>query len=402
VFYQRKGDVPRKPFTVHYANGLAVHEEMLTSAGFTGPSSLLYHLRPATAVIDILPLEVPPPCPWEDNLPHNHRLDLTRFSPLGAYSTSRVPLFFNDDFMYSLSCPATVSHEFFRNSAADELLLIISGSGRVATVFGSIPYGPLDLIYIPRGVTYRLEGPAGAHVIAVVETCTPLWPPGQYRGTTGQLSYLGLYQEGDLRTPEFEGAVDDPSEHEVVVKMGPRFARHIVPAHPFDAVGWTGALYPYSLSMKDLTPMSSRLHPTPDLYQIFGSDGISISAIVPARLPDHEQSTAAQPDHSADWDEVFHRVGRRQSDGHEPGSVTLHTRGTAHGAAIALKEKPRRETSNGYGLIIDARRPVSMAHTAVPGDEPDYYRSWAADGGSFTSKSNRRLERASEDLDRIR
>jgi homogentisate 1,2-dioxygenase len=226
----------------------------------------------------------------------------------------------------------------------------------------------------------RLEETLDRQIYTITESRAALGPPPRLRGLSGQLAYTGMYLESDLRTPRFDGPIDLPGEHHVVVKSGQRLTCQIVPAHPFDAIGWSGALYPYALNMADLTPMTGRVHTTPDVYQIFESDGVYISAITPMRLPDHPDSTPAQPDHLSDWDEIFHRVGRDGPDGYDAGSVTLHTRANPHGAALALKERSRRETTTGYGFIIDAARPVALARSAMPADAEEYFKSWAVNG----------------------
>jgi homogentisate 1,2-dioxygenase len=223
----------------------------------------------------------------------------------------------------------------------------------------------------------RLENLDGLQSFAIVESRGPLSPPAHLRGISGQLSYLGMYQESDIRPPDFQGPVDDASEYQIVVKQGDRYALHTVPAHPFDAVGWSGSLYPFALNMDNFNPMTSRLHPTPDLWQIFESNAMAITAMTPVRLPDHPDSTSAQPDHSADCDEIFHRLGRRSGNGHEDGSVTLHTRANPHGASLALKSRAPRDRTSGYGLILDVFDPVSVSSSAAAADDPDYYRSWA-------------------------
>jgi homogentisate 1,2-dioxygenase len=161
-----------------------------------------------------------------------------------------------------------------------------------------------------------------------------------------------------------------------VVKQGDRYAVHTVPAHPFDAVGWSGSLYPFALNMDDFNPMTSRLHVTPDLWQIFDSAALCVTAMTPVRLPDHPGSTAAQPDHSADCDEIFHRLGRPIDSGREEGSVTLHTRANPHGASLTLKSRTPPDKTTGYGLILDVYEPVSVAVSAMPADDAEYYRSW--------------------------
>jgi homogentisate 1,2-dioxygenase len=182
-----------------------------------------------------------------------------------------------------------------------------------------------------------------------------------------------MYQERDIRLPEFDGPNDVVGEHAVNVKIGPRMVRHTVGSHPFDLVGWDGTLYPYAINMQSFAPMSGRLHTLPDTYQVFQSRGVYINAITPMRQPDHEDSTPAQPDHTSDCDEIFHRLGRPDDNGFEPGVVTLHTRAAAHGAALALKTRPRRERTTGWGVLIDTTNPMKMTRNAADGDVANYH-----------------------------
>jgi homogentisate 1,2-dioxygenase len=378
MYYQRHGHLPRKPFTRHTTEaGADLHEEMLTSSGFSGPSSLVYRLRPATAINEIKAYPVARVEGWPDGSLTNHRLDLASLEGQGDIVDGRTTLFYNDKFAYSLCRVAGPEPLFYRNAWADELLLVVSGSGTLNSSFGTLRYGPLDLLYVPRGTVTRLEDLDGPQSFAVVESRSPISPPAHQRGSSGQLSYLGMYQESDIRSPDFQGPVSDDSEYQIVVKQGDRHALHTVPAHPFDAVGWSGSLYPFALNMDDLNPMSSRLHSTPDLWQIFESKAFAVTAMTPLRLPDHPDSTSAQPDHSADCDEIFHRLGRRGANGRADGSVTLHTRANPHGASMSLKARAARDRTSGYGLILDVFDPVLVSTAAAAVDDPDYYRSWA-------------------------
>ena len=54
-FYVRRGDVPHKRHTqFRQPDGSLYHEEVMGIHGFAGVQSLLYHLRPPTAIEGIL------------------------------------------------------------------------------------------------------------------------------------------------------------------------------------------------------------------------------------------------------------------------------------------------------------------------------------------------------------
>ena len=374
MYYTKRGMIPPKPFTEMLGpHGDPTHEELLTSSAFSGPVSLIYRLRPATVVKKSSLASDQPIEELADGSLRNHQVKVDRCRRDGTLITARVPLFFNEDLVYSACWPTSVDGSFYRNAYGDELWLVSRGSGRLGSTFGSLDFEALDFIYIPRGVTVALEEVAADTLIIVIEASSPIGPPSQYLGARGQLSYHGMYQERDIRLPQFEEPQDSVSDHEVFVRTGHRVLRHIVPSHPFDVVGWDGTLYPFALNMRHLTPMSGRVHTLPDIYNIFQADGVYISAVTPMRQPDHESSTSAQPDHASDCDEIFHRLGRPTEGGFEPGAVTLHSRAAAHGAALALKIRPRRERSTGWGVLIDTVRPAKIARQAADGDVSGYH-----------------------------
>ena len=373
MYYTKRGVIPSKPFTKMLGpRGDPTHEELMTSSAFSGPVSLLYRLRPATVIKDITLVSEEPIEELTGGGLRNHQVGVNKCQRDGTLINARVPLFFNEDLVYSICSPTAVDGTFYRNAFGDELWLVFRGSGRLGSTFGSLAFAALDFIYIPRGATIALEEVTDDTLIIVMEASSPIGPPAQYVGARGQLSYHGMYQERDIRLPEFEGPKDVIGDHEVFVKTGNRMVRHIVPSHPFDVVGWDGALYPFALNMRQLTPMSGRVHTLPDIYNVFQADGVYISAVTPMRQPDHEDSTSAQADHASDCDEIFHRLGRPAEGGFESGTVTLHTRAAVHGASLALKNRPLRERSTGWGVLIDTIRPAKIARQAADGDVGGY------------------------------
>jgi homogentisate 1,2-dioxygenase len=244
-------------------------------------------------------------------------------------------------------------------------------------MYGDLDYGPLDFLYVPRGTTWRLRPGPSVHNLVVLETSTPCGPPTRYRNGAGQFLARSLYSERDIRTPVLRDARDDAGEFTVVVKAGTMVTDYIMANHPFDVVGWDGALYPYVLNMRDIEPLSGRVHLMPDMHQVFGCDGAVICAITPSRMPDHPDSYPAQADHSADCDEIFYRFAT--DDGSNVpglGTITMHTRAVAHGPKPGFEHRRLPERGTLFGLIIDVSRPVSLTAAAMEADDPDYVRAW--------------------------
>jgi homogentisate 1,2-dioxygenase len=378
AYYQRRGRVPAKRFTT-LANdhGGIFYEELMTSSGFEGPSSLLYRLRQPTRVLRTVPGAVVGLHAAGDATVRNHLLNVDRVTSSGDELAARTPLYFNDDLVYSLSHPTESSERFVRDAFADELLVIVEGTRVIEAMFGDLDYGPLDVVHVPRGATWRLRPTAGPQTMVVLETSTPCVPPPRYRNAAGQFLARSLYSERDLRLPELQSPHAEAGEFTITVKTGDSVTNYVMANHPFDVVGWDGALYPYALNLADLEPLSGRVHLMPDMHQIFVATGVLISGITPSRMPDHPAAYPAQSDHSADCDEIYYRFG--SDDGSKipgVGTITMHTRAGAHGPKPGFEHRPLPERGHLFGLILDVTRPLSLTAAAMAADDPDYVQAW--------------------------
>jgi homogentisate 1,2-dioxygenase len=103
MYYVQRGSVPRQRHTQHRApDGSLYAEELFGVEGFTGRSSLLYHLRPPTQVQRI---EEGPRIRLEaaDDGLHRHRLTKTGEVPTrGDVISGRVALYFNHDVVFGM------------------------------------------------------------------------------------------------------------------------------------------------------------------------------------------------------------------------------------------------------------------------------------------------------------
>ena len=165
MYYVQRGSVPRQRHTQHRAADGTLHaEELFGVEGFSGRSSLLYHLTPPTRTHKIEPVTRVRLEAADDDL-HRHRLTNTGgLEPKGDIVTGRVPLYFNNDVVFGVVRPAESMPEgtFYRNGVADEMLFVHEGTGVCDTVFGPLAYGPGDYLVLPIGTTWRLAPVAGS------------------------------------------------------------------------------------------------------------------------------------------------------------------------------------------------------------------------------------------------
>src|SRR3982751_6901740 len=117
--YRRLGKVPPKRHTAfRQPDGSLYPEELIGSHGFSGPSSLLYHVRrPTTAESTSLSR----PLPWEDDPDPNVKTRPSRTSGLQAGPSAivdRVPLLYNRDVALSMARPSRDDDFFYHNGQA--------------------------------------------------------------------------------------------------------------------------------------------------------------------------------------------------------------------------------------------------------------------------------------------
>jgi homogentisate 1,2-dioxygenase len=118
TFYQRQGMLPPRRFTVlERESGGYYHEELMSSEGFSGASSTLYRLNPPTRIRHVRDGGATQP-KFYDGVPDNMLFLAEQVISSGDCRTARVPLFGNDDVLYSVCRPTAATSGFYRNGGA--------------------------------------------------------------------------------------------------------------------------------------------------------------------------------------------------------------------------------------------------------------------------------------------
>ena len=155
-FYVRAGAVPAKRhIQFRRPDGGLYAEELFSTKGFESVYSLLYHLRPPTATLDVRPWDRPARrfVP-NDPLRNRHFKTASALQP-GDAIEGRVPVLGNADVRVSVADVDRPMPYFYRNAGGDELLFVHRGTGTLETPFGDIAYRAHDYLAIPCGTTYR-------------------------------------------------------------------------------------------------------------------------------------------------------------------------------------------------------------------------------------------------------
>src|SRR5579862_3491376 len=122
--YVREGSVPHKRhIQFRRPDGGLYAEELFSTKGFESVYSLLYHIHPPTATLDVRPW-ARPVVSFTPNEPlRNRHLKTSALQLSGGDAVeSRAPLLGNGDVVVSIADARTPMEYFNRNTGGDELL----------------------------------------------------------------------------------------------------------------------------------------------------------------------------------------------------------------------------------------------------------------------------------------
>ena len=381
-YYQRVGLIPEKRHIVfRQESGALYHEELFGTEGFSGLSSLVYHVHPPTRVKEHgTPYSVRPEVTIEDNLQARSYLGF-HVEPHEDYLHSRKTLFVNADMTIGLAAPSkSMEAYFFKNADADEMLFVHQGSGILKTMYGNIEFQYGDYLIIPRGTVYQLEFENAENRLLIVESFGPIETPARYRNNYGQFLEHSPFCERDFKVPQNLETHDELGDFTIKIKKRGLIYPYVYETHPFDLVGWDGCSYPYGFSIFNFEPITGRIHMPPPIHQTFQGKNFVICSFVP-RLYDYHPNAIPAPYHhsNVDSDELLYYVdGDFMSRNNiQKGQITLHPGGIPHGPHPgAIERSIGKKATNELAVMIDPFNPVKITEEAGKIELEHYYQSW--------------------------
>ena len=380
--YQQQGKIPPKRHTqFRQPDGSLYHEEVIGAEGFSGISSIAYHIHPPTAIV-----RVEPPQDYgviyadEKNMMHRHLVG-AQVPGGGDWLSGRRYLLGNADVRLALCAPSEPMNYYYRNASCDELVYVHEGQGELLSPLGKVSFTAGDYVHVPRTITHQwkvsLDQPAR---FLVIESASELRPPKRYRNQYGQLLEHSPYCERDVKTPEPLEPSDEQGAFEVRILKHGQLQRLIYAYHPFDVVGWDGCMYPYAISIHDFEPITGRIHQPPPVHQMFEAHNFVVCSFVPRKFDYHPQAIPAPYNHSnIDSDEVlFYAEGNFMSrKGVDRASLTLHPGGLPHGPHPGTVEASLgKEATEELAVMVDTFRPLKLTQTALEVEDKNYIYSW--------------------------
>ena len=180
--YHRLGNIPpKRHVALRRPDGELHYEELIGNRGFSGPSSLIYHLRMPTAFLSSEVVKgVKPEAEPSPDLRNRH-FDTGKVVTGPSLTLDRVPILFNSDVTLSLARPTATDEGFARNGQADEMIYVAEGRGTLESAFGDIAYRQGDYVVVPRGIVHRFVLGEGPHRYLVFESGDYVRAPRRYQ-----------------------------------------------------------------------------------------------------------------------------------------------------------------------------------------------------------------------------
>ncbi len=380
--YHALGNIPHKRHTVFKKNQSEIYyEQLFGTEGFSGVSSLLYHINRPTQILSIEnPVDVSPKIAIQKNI--TPRL-LKGFNVKSEddFLQSRKILMCNDDLTIAVAAPKkSTENYFYKNAQCDEMIFIHKGSGTLKTFVGNLDFSYGDYLVIPRGTIYQIFFNDEDNKLLVLESFSPIETPKRYRNHYGQLLEHSPFCERDIRLPKELQTIDQKGDFVIKVKREGLLHSVHYATHPFDVVGWDGFFYPYAFSIHDFEPITGRVHLPPPIHQTFEGRNFVICSFVPRLYDYHPDAIPAPYNHSnIDSDEVLYYVdGDFMSRNNiEKGFLTLHPAGIPHGPHPGAYERSigQKETQE-LAVMIDPFKPLKITEEALAIEDNAYLRSW--------------------------
>jgi homogentisate 1,2-dioxygenase len=381
-FYHQLGKFPHKRHTTFKKPDGSLHyEQLFGTEGFSGMSSLLYHLHRPTMVKQIgNAVDVAPRAAVEKNIT-SQMLRGWDVQPKDDFLESRTVVLFNNDINIALAAPRkSLAGYFYKNADADEVIFVHKGSGVLRTLVGNIPFEYGDYLVIPRGVIYQISFNTEDNRLLITESFSPVVTPRRYRNNFGQMLEHSPFCERDIRRPSELETHDEKGEFTIKICKENTMHTLVYASHPFDVVGWDGYNYPYAFNARDFEPITGRVHQPPPVHQTFEGHNFVICTFAPRMYDYHPEAIPAPYNHSnIDSDEVLYYVdGDFMSRNHvEKGYISLHPGGIPHGPHPGAYERSvgQKETAE-LAVMIDTFRPLRLTQAALDIADGRYWESW--------------------------
>jgi homogentisate 1,2-dioxygenase len=398
VLIVKRGMVPPTPHTEFYVTpGVLALEEIHGSYGFSGAWSRKIHVR-SYPTEQVRPpgrgdFSLEPEFPEQADILQPYHIWTGRVPFENDAIRGRKPIVHGPRTSISVSKPVEdmPKDAFFRNGERHEMYFCQEGEGRIRSEYGDLRFRKDVYVSIPKGTTYRIELDTTRAWFLIVESLYPITFAPQYFNRSGQATLMSPVVETEVEAPDLLPYVDERGEFPVDVKhSNGKITRITMGHHPFDLVGWEGALYPFVFDIHNHHGIAREIHTAPPVHQTFQSgnvpnNGFSLCSFVPVMSGWHPKEVPAPYAHfNADSDELmfFCNMAYEARKGViEEGSFTFHPGATPHspqGKAAEKSMADRGKVSPRLAVMLDTYfESMRITNWGWQFRDADYALSWS-------------------------
>lgn len=351
-------------------DGKILYEHEMGQDGFFGPCSHVMRKHAPTAWSD-----------WQGDL-RPHAFDFNLIANATSNPWNAPIAFSNNHTQIRWWLLPQKMTELFRNGDGDTLLFLHEGAGRLFCDFGHLQINEGDYVVIPRGTMWRIEPNASMRILMVEATDSHYALPSK-----GVVGPHAIFDPAILDTPKIDEAYldqqSDAQNWQVIIKRHNKQSVVTFPFNPLDTVGWHGNLSVIKVNWRDIRPlMSHRYHLPPSAHTTFVANRFVICTFAPRPIESDPGALKVPFYHSNDdFDElIFYHKGEFFSrDEIDPGMVTLHPSGFAHGphpGAFKAGAKFKRTETDEVAVMIDTRDALNIHDAATKVENKNYISSW--------------------------
>lgn len=270
----------------------------------------------------------------------------------------------------------------FRNADGETLYFCHKGSGHVFTEYGLLTFKPGSYVMIPKCVTHSFVFDEDTNFL-VIESCTSQFREPE-RGMVGRNAFYdpASFGKPDLEAQRALQMKTDSKVTSIFVKRENQFTKFSYAEDYYDAVGWKGDFFPFTLHISDLMPMiSARVHLPPSVHTTFAANGFVVCTFLPRPLETDADALKVPFYHqNIDYDEVlFYHDGNFFSRNNlHAGMLTLHPAGFPHGPhPKAAKNVSTKTHTDEVAVMIDSWTHLNVDPEFAKTEVADYWKSWS-------------------------
>ncbi|GIL17562.1 MAG: homogentisate 1,2-dioxygenase [Oligoflexia bacterium] len=293
-------------------------------------------------------------------------------------------LLYNNDvtisYLWEKKTQGTVT-KGFRNADGETLYFVHAGKGSVVTDFGLLEFRRGHYIMIPKCVGHTFICEEDTQFLVIESRSSQFREPD--RGMVGRNAF---YDTEALARPDLQKQIDLKKSKavnvtEMFVKRKDQQTRFTYSDCVFDAVGWKGDFFPFTLHVDDMMPMlSARVHLPPSAHATFVAHNFVICTFLPRPLESDKDALKVPFYHqNIDYDEVlfYHDGNFFSRDNLHAGMMSFHPAGFPHGPHPKAVQKIDQKThTDEYAVMIDTWNPLNVDPGFEKTEVKEYWQSW--------------------------